>query len=96
MNTRQIIEYAEDNGYNSVKFRLIKNGRTLAAGEFLDAYYEFVKIPLIGDGFVRIGDLEQQLGYDIEFDVISDKEYEALNFVLSMLKGANNEQREAD
>lgn len=91
MNTRQIIEYAEDNGYNSVKFRLHKNGRTLAVGEFLDAYYEFVKIPLIGDGFVQIRDLEQQLGYDIEFDVISDKEYESLNFVLSMLKGANND-----
>jgi hypothetical protein len=72
MNTRQIIAYAKDNGYNSVKFSLKRNGNHLVAGEFLDAYFEFVKIPFLGDGFVTISQLEEQLGYNIEFDVIND------------------------
>jgi hypothetical protein len=85
MNARQIIAYAKDNGFNSVKFSIRKNGNHLVAGKFLDAYFEFVKIPLLGDGFITIGQLENDLGYDIEFNVLTDDEFKAtvrLDFLL--------------
>ena len=85
MNTRQIITYAKENGFNSVKFSIRKNGNHLVAGKFLDAYFEFVEIPLLGDGFITIGQLENDLGYDIEFNVLTDDEFEAtvrLDFLL--------------
>jgi hypothetical protein len=85
MNTRQIINYAKDNGYNSVKFSIIKNGNHLVAGKFLDAYFEFVEIPLLGEGFITMGQLENELGYDIEFGVLTDDEFKAtvrLDFLL--------------
>ncbi len=87
MNTRQIIAYAEENGYNSVKFEITKNGKHIAAGSFLDAYYEFVQIPILGDGFVTISQLEEQLGYDIEFDVIDDEEFMSLARIDFILRG---------
>lgn len=85
MNTRQIIAYAKDNGFNSVKFSVKRNGSHFVAGEFLDAYFEFVKIPLLGDGFITIGQLEAELGYDLEFEVIDEEKYNAyvrLDFLL--------------
>ena len=85
MNTRQLINYAKDNGFNSVKFSIKKNGNHLAAGKFLDAYFEFVEIPLLGEGFVTIGQIEADLGYDIEFEVIDEEKYNAyvrLDFLL--------------
>ena len=75
MNTRQIINYAKDNGFNSIKFSVNKNGNYLVAGKFLDAYFEFVEIPLLGEGFITIGQLENELGYDIDFKVLTDEEY---------------------
>ncbi len=45
-------------------------------GEFLDAYFEFVKIPILGDGFVTISQIEEVLGYDIKFDIVKDEEYQ--------------------
>lgn len=85
INTRQLINYAKENGYDSVKFSLKRNGEHVATGKFLDAYYEFVQLPIIGDGFVRLGDLEEQMGYDITFDVLSDEEFKtwaSLDFIL--------------
>jgi hypothetical protein len=85
MNTRQIIAYAKNNGFNSVKFSIRKNGNHLVAGKFLDAYFEFVEIPLLGDGFITMGQLKNDLGYDIEFNVLTDEEYMCavrLDFIL--------------
>jgi hypothetical protein len=87
MNTRQIIAYAEDNGFNKVKFSLKRNGRHLCAGRFLDAYYELVTIPVLGDGFITISQLEQDLGYDIEFEVIDEEQYVALARLDFILRG---------
>lgn len=87
MNTRQIIAYAEDNGYNSVKFEITKNGKHLVTGKFLDAYFEFVQIPFLGEGFVTISQLEEQLGYDIEFDVIDDEKFISLTRIDFILRG---------
>ena len=47
MKTREIIDYAEENGFNSVKFVLKRGEQRLAAGKFLDAYFEFVQIPIL-------------------------------------------------
>lgn len=77
MNTRQIINYAKENGVNSVKFSVKKSGNHLIAGKFLDAYFEFVEIPFLGDGFITMGQLESALGYDIEFEVIDEEKYKA-------------------
>ena len=52
LNVRQILEYAKENGFNSVMFSLKKDGSHFVAGKFLDAYFEFVQIPFLGDGFV--------------------------------------------
>lgn len=87
MNTRQIIAYAKENGFNSVKFSLRRGGRHLVAGSFLDAYFEFVQIPLLGDGFVRLSELEQELGYDIEFAVLTDEEYKNIVRADFLLRG---------
>ena len=87
MKTREIINYAKENGFNSIKFVLKKGEQKLAAGKFLDAYFEFVKIPILGDGFVTISQLEQELGYDIEFEVLTDEEYIAHNRLAFLLQG---------
>lgn len=73
MTTRELLNYAEHNGYNSVMFAVKKDGKHVVTGKFLDAYYEFIQIPVMGDGFVRISALEQQLGYDISFDIINSE-----------------------
>lgn len=87
MKTREIINYAKENGFNSVKFVLKRGEQKLAVGKFLDAYFEFVQIPILGDGFVTISQLEQELGYDIEFEVLTDEEYIAHNRLAFLLQG---------
>lgn len=87
INTRQLIAYAKENGFNSVKFSLKKNGQHTIAGKFLDAYYEFVQIPLLGNGFVRMDQLEEQLGYDITFDVLTDNEFTTAVTLDFLLRG---------
>ena len=77
ISTRQIVKYAKDNGFDSVKFSG-KNGNYFFVGKFLDAYFEFVQIPALGDGFVTIDQIETELGYDIKWDVLDEEEYETL------------------
>lgn len=74
LNVRQLLAYAKDNGYDSVKF-IGKSEKGSFVGEFLDAYFEFVKIPVLLDGFVTISQIEEALGYDIKFDVLDEKTY---------------------
>ena len=73
LNVRQILEYAKKNGFNSVMFSLKKDGSHFVAGKFLDAYYEFVQIPFLGDGFVTMSELEMSFGHDISFDVLDEE-----------------------
>lgn len=75
INARQLLEYAKDNGYNSVMFALKKNGEHVAVGKFLDAYFEFIQVPITGDGFIMLSDLEKLVGYDIAFDVITKEAF---------------------
>lgn len=74
MNVREILNYAKDNGFNSVMFDIQKGDKHVAYGKFLDAYMELVIIPCIGNGFARMRELEEHLGYDITFEVIEDEE----------------------
>lgn len=72
MKTRELIAYAKEHGYNSTKFWCAEK---IIAGEFIDAYVEFVKIPVVSEkSFVTIGQLERAFGYDLEFEVITDEE----------------------
>ena len=87
MNSRQLLKYAKENGYDSVMFSVKKNGTHTVTGKFLDAYYEFVQIPLLGNGFVRMDQLEGQLGYDITFDVLTDKEFTTAVTLDFLLRG---------
>lgn len=73
LNVRQILEYAKENGFNSVMFSLKKDGGHFVAGKFLDAYFEFVQIPFLGDGFVTMSELEKNLGHNISFDVLDEE-----------------------
>lgn len=98
MNTREILKYAKDNGYNSVKFILQgADGKTLCCGKFLDAYYEFVEIPILGGGFSMLSDLEERLGYGIQFEVIDDNKFATQRFLDFVLRGkeVTSEVREA-
>lgn len=86
MGTREFIKYCEDNGYDSVKFHVIKDGRQICTGEAVDIYYDFVRIPVVGEGIVRLSDLEKELGYDIKFRVmdpsLSFNAWVKLDFIL--------------
>ena len=73
LNVRQILEYAKENGFNSVMFSLKKDGRHFVAGKFIDAYFEFVQIPFLGDGFVTMSEREMSFGQDISFDVLDEE-----------------------
>ena len=73
LNVRQILEYAKDNGFNSVMFSLKKDGSHFVAGKFLDAYFEFVQIPFLGDGFFTMSELEKNFGLSISFDVLDEE-----------------------
>lgn len=75
LNVRQILKYAEENGFNSVMFSLKKDGQHFVAGKFLDAYFEFVQIPSLGDGFVTMSDLEKNFGNNISFDVLDEEAF---------------------
>jgi len=97
MTTREILEYAKDNGYNSVMFSIKNNeDKQICVGKFLDAYYEFVNIPFLGDGFVRIKDLENQLGYDIRFEVIDEQKYSSGAYLDFVLRGKTPPQSVTD
>ena len=82
LTTRQLLRYAEENGYNSVKFFNAKNCFT---GRFLDAYFEFVELPLLGDGFTRMDVIEETFGHDLKFNVIDEEEFKTftrMSFIL--------------
>lgn len=72
LSTRELLNYAKDNGYNEIMF-VCKD--KLFTGKFLDAYFEFVTLPLVGeDGFVTISQIEEMYGYDLKFNIIEDEE----------------------
>ena len=88
MSMRKFIKYCEENGYNSVKFQVMQGDKPVCSGKALDIYYEMVEIPIIGEEhFVRLSDLEDQLGYNIGFRVLTDEEYKPLVACDFILRG---------
>ena len=75
MSTRELLNYAKENGFDSVTFEVIKDGKHWGTGKFLDAYLEFVLFPAIGEGFFTLGDLEKTLGYNITYKILDETEY---------------------
>jgi hypothetical protein len=68
--------YAEDNGYNSVMFRINLNEKYVACGKFLDAYYDLIQIPILGNGFTRFKELCEEYGErNISVDIIDENEF---------------------
>ena len=94
MNTRQFIKYAEENGYDSVMFTVQNgNGKHVCAGQCLDIYYEFVTIPVLGDGFIRVSDLEETIGNDIQFEVISKKNIYTMSYLILLSVGKTSRKK---
>lgn len=85
-------QYAKDNGFNSVTFRLNINNNYTASGKFLDAYYDFVILPVVGDGFVRLNDFREEYGdKNVSMDIIDDKEYKTGVWFDFVVRGRYNE-----
>lgn len=88
MRTGELLNFAENNGYNSVMFSVKnKDEKQICVGKFLDAYYEFVNVPILENGFTRLSDLEETLGYDISFEVIDEQKYYAGAFLDFIMRG---------
>ena len=68
--------YAENNGYNSVMFRINLNGKYMICGKFLDAYYDLIQIPILGTGFTRFQELCEEYGErNISVDIVDEEEF---------------------
>ena len=88
MNARQILKYAKENGFNEVMVSVKNNeGRQICVAKFLDAYYEFLQIPIVGDGFVTMDTLEELFGYDLLFEPIDKKTFISGAFLDFALRG---------
>jgi hypothetical protein len=88
MTTREILKYAKDNGYDSTMFSLKSSeGKPLCVGKFLDAYYEFVQLPICGTGFITLSDLEDRFGYNLSFEVIDETQYNICVYMDFLLRG---------
>lgn len=86
LTVREAIKYAEDNGFDKEMFSLKINDKYVATGKFLDAYYEMIQIPSLGEGFMRFKELCEQYGdRNISIDIIDEQEFKtcvAMDFIL--------------
>ena len=83
LSTREFIAYAKD--HEKTKFMGGAKRKGSFVGEVLDAYFEFLKIPVLGNGFVMIKQIEEELGYDLEWKVLPEevyKDYVKFDFVI--------------
>ena len=78
MTINEATDYAENNGYDSVMFRINLNDKYLASGKFLDAYYDMIQIPVLGEGFTRFKELCTEYGErNISIDIVDTEEFNA-------------------
>lgn len=73
LSTREFIKYCKKNGYNSVKFHIVKNGCLICTGEAVDIYHKLIKIHVIGENAMRLSDLEKTLGIEIAFIILENE-----------------------
>lgn len=72
MKTRELIEYAKDNGYDNVQFWCQKK---IIPGQFWDAFFVFAKNTAAGkNSFMPISQIEKIFGDDSEFVDVTDVE----------------------
>lgn len=64
MNIYEITECAKEHGFDSLEFLVINQNGGKFKGKFLDAYYGFVLIPEISEGFFQLDDLVKEFGFD--------------------------------
>lgn len=78
MNIVEIEEYAKDHGFDSCEFLMMTKDGGIFNGKFLDAYFGFVQIPQLGDGFIRLSDIRKEYGFDfcsfVPLDYSEDEE----------------------
>jgi hypothetical protein len=90
LTTNELIEYAEDNGFDSVKFigKINENGIPFT-GKFLDAYCGFVELSMFGEEIMRLSDISKQYGDRNIFYSIpeNDEEYETAEMIGKALRG---------
>jgi hypothetical protein len=92
LTVREATNYAKDNGYNSVMFCMNVNGKYLASGKFLDAYYDFVQIPIVGNCFVRFNELCDMYGErNISIDILEEEDFKNLVRFDFILRGRHEE-----
>lgn len=86
LSVREAVQYAKDNGFNSVMFRLNIKDDYVASGRFLDAYYEFITFPVLGDDFARFKELCETHGdRNISIDIVDEEEFKSgvwLDFII--------------
>jgi hypothetical protein len=84
LTTNELIDYAQDNGFDSLKFigKVKENGIPFT-GKFLDAYYELVEIPMLGEGFIRLSDISKMYGdRNVYYSIPeNDEEYETAEMI---------------
>ena len=79
LTVREATNYAKDNGFNSVMFCMNVNGKYLASGKFLDAYYDFIQMPIVGDGCIRFNELCEMYGErNISIDIVDEEDFKVL------------------
>lgn len=86
LTVREAITYAEDNGFDKEMFSLKINEKHVVSCKFLDAYYEMIQIPVLGNGFVTFKQLCEQHGErNISIDIIDEEEFKngiAFDFII--------------
>ena len=79
-------EYAEKNGFNSVMFEIKLNDKYIVSGKFIDAYYDIIEIPILGQGYIRLKALCEEYGERIlSLDIIDEEDFKNrvnLDFIL--------------
>ena len=92
LSVREAIKHAEDNGYDKEMFRLNINDKYVASGRFLDAYYEMIIIPVLGNGFTRFQDLCDAHGdRNISIDIVDEEEFKSGVYFDFIIRGKYKE-----
>lgn len=66
LSSYELIEYAKDNGFDSLEFEIIYKGDRHKA-KFLDAYFGFVSIPSMNiNGMFSLNDVPSNFEFEIE------------------------------
>lgn len=92
LTVREAIKYAKDNGFDKEMFSLKINNEYIISGKFLDAYYEMIQIPLLGNGFTRFKEFCEQYGErNISIDIIDEQEFKTCVSMDFIIRGKFND-----